>query len=540
MIDERNPTSSLPPAARFAWRGGLAALALAALLPARASAQVAPNTGFNAERMRLALDSSGIIDAEWGAVPEHLTFDVGLWFDDEHNPITVYQLNDGNQLGAILQNRFDGAVMGSIGLFGFAELGLEIPFILAQSAPSTIAGATSTPLPSISSASLSDIRFSPKFQVLWSQTHYVDIALIPAFTLPSGGGSSYAGEKGAAFSPEVAISKKFDYGFRAATNLGVLLRRSEQFLNQSVGNELEARVDVGYRFQEANASWIPLELDLGVSGATSTAHPFQTANEKSMELRGEATYRAADWVSVFLGPGFGFGHGVATPDWRIYFGARFYFGGNSLASKPEAPVIATAPVIETPPAPAPAPAPPAAEPAKPAPAPEPKAETPPAPAPPAAAPAPAPAPAAAPAPAPMAKMVDGKIEIIQSVAFENGKDIIQESSFPLLDNVAEVMKGHPEIKQFRVEGHTDNQGKAAGNLELSVKRAKAVVRYLIGKGVDPAQLTFEGYGQSKPIADNATKEGRATNRRVEFHVVGAGDKSDSKSGSTAGTEAKGQ
>ncbi len=70
--------------------------------------------------------------------------------------------------------------------------------------------------------------------------------------------------------------------------------------------------------------------------------------------------------------------------------------------------------------------------------------------------------------------------------------------------------------KLRVEGHTDNQGNAAANQGLSEKRAQAVVVWLTAHGVAAARLTAKGFGQTKPVAENGTEEGRAKNRRVEL------------------------
>ena len=70
-----------------------------------------------------------------------------------------------------------------------------------------------------------------------------------------------------------------------------------------------------------------------------------------------------------------------------------------------------------------------------------------------------------------------------------------------------------------IEGHTDNKGKASKNMELSDRRARSVLNYLVGKGVASERLDAQGYGDSKPVASNKTSKGRAANRRVEFHIV---------------------
>jgi outer membrane protein OmpA-like peptidoglycan-associated protein len=90
-----------------------------------------------------------------------------------------------------------------------------------------------------------------------------------------------------------------------------------------------------------------------------------------------------------------------------------------------------------------------------------------------------------------------------------------------LRNVAAVIKNHPEVTAVVVEGHTDNQGSAAHNKDLSQRRAEAVMLFLTQNGVDRARLRAAGFGPDRPIMDNRTKAGRAANRRVEFRIDGA-------------------
>ena len=72
---------------------------------------------------------------------------------------------------------------------------------------------------------------------------------------------------------------------------------------------------------------------------------------------------------------------------------------------------------------------------------------------------------------------------------------------------------------IEIAGHTDNSGSAALNLQLSNARAKAVVDYIASKGIDKSRLVGKGYGMTKPVASNATKDGMAQNRRVEFTIL---------------------
>jgi outer membrane protein OmpA-like peptidoglycan-associated protein len=129
-----------------------------------------------------------------------------------------------------------------------------------------------------------------------------------------------------------------------------------------------------------------------------------------------------------------------------------------------------------------------------------------------------------------------KLEILDSVYFKLNKAIIEARSFPLLDNVASILKGHPELKAVRIEGHTDSQGDDTSNLKLSQARAEAVRDYLVKKGVEAGRLTPLGYGEARPIATNDTKEGRAKNRRVEFNLGEAASSTIKKNDTGPGTD----
>ena len=108
---------------------------------------------------------------------------------------------------------------------------------------------------------------------------------------------------------------------------------------------------------------------------------------------------------------------------------------------------------------------------------------------------------------------------LKNINFETGSDKITPESYNSMDKMAEILKENPTMV-VEVGGHTDNTGDAKKNLELSQKRAKQVMNYLISKGVDAKQMKAVGYGETKPVADNATDEGKSLNRRVMFTVIG--------------------
>ncbi len=120
---------------------------------------------------------------------------------------------------------------------------------------------------------------------------------------------------------------------------------------------------------------------------------------------------------------------------------------------------------------------------------------------------------------------DGRLEILDKVYFRTNRDVIQRRSHALLLNVAQVLNNHPEITRVRVEGHTDARGRREYNMNLSQRRAEAVVRFLVRRGeVDEGRLEAQGFGPDRPIVENASSRAEhAQNRRVEFNLVGATD-----------------
>jgi OOP family OmpA-OmpF porin len=107
---------------------------------------------------------------------------------------------------------------------------------------------------------------------------------------------------------------------------------------------------------------------------------------------------------------------------------------------------------------------------------------------------------------------------LEGVNFDTGKSEIKSMYFDILDNIVDFMKRNPDLN-FSVEGHTDNRGDETYNRMLSADRAKSVMEYLVKEGIGQERLSSTGYGFSKPIAPNTTREGRTKNRRTEFTRV---------------------
>jgi outer membrane protein OmpA-like peptidoglycan-associated protein len=205
-------------------------------------------------------------------------------------------------------------------------------------------------------------------------------------------------------------------------------------------------------------------------------------------------YRRLGDVLIRAGGGSGLTAGIMSPELRLVLGAVY------------APARPAAPSVEVEPA-EPAPSRPAPEPvAAPEPEPEPEDIQPSEPE------------------APRLATLDGdRIDIRDTVFFDSNRSVIQGRSHPLLDDVAAVLRAHPEITLLRVEGHTDTLGDAAYNKDLSQQRAQEVVTYLVAAGIAADRLVAVGFGEERPIDPANTREAHARNRRVAFFVAGRAD-----------------
>ena len=111
-----------------------------------------------------------------------------------------------------------------------------------------------------------------------------------------------------------------------------------------------------------------------------------------------------------------------------------------------------------------------------------------------------------------------KTFVLDDVNFETGKADLKPESFPVLDELVALLV-RKDDERIEIGGHTDNVGKPAANITLSMERAKTVMAYIITKGIDANRLTAKGYGSTIPVASNATAAGKAMNRRTEVKIL---------------------
>ncbi|OGQ77417.1 MAG: hypothetical protein A2289_25285 [Deltaproteobacteria bacterium RIFOXYA12_FULL_58_15] len=626
----------------------LAALLLTFAIPAGALAQHGEPRAFSVERLRPAMDGDGVIDAEWAAVPKHLDWAVAFWLGYANDPLVLTSEINGQteRVASLVEHRVSASLVGSMGLYGWVQLGVELPLALYQGR-GDLSDFNDNPA-SLTAAGIGDLRLSPKVQVLRASEHFVDVAVLLSLTLPTASSRAYLGERTLQFLPEAAVSKEIG-DIRLAANLGYRARRRSQTANLVVDDELTYRFGAAYDLESRLGK--PLEVAMTLSGSTGAKVPFERMNRNPAELLLAGKYKVLPTLTAFLGTGFGVVAGYAAPDFRIFAGVSFAV----LEEKPQVPApigdsdgdgltddVDKCPMeaedkdqfsdedgcpdldndgdgvldaddgapndpedkdsfedadgvpdldndqdgiadindkcpleaetrngyededgcpeqipdtdndgladtvdkcvdvpedrdgfedmdgcpdpdndadglidtMDT--------CPNASGPTENAGCPDsdrdgdgvvdrndncPD--------------VPGPAENSGCQAKQLVKISNERIEIMDKVYFDTGKDTIQEVSFQLLDNVAQVLNAHLEIAGIRIEGHSDSQGAAEFNKHLSQLRAEAVRVYLIGKGVDGKRLVAEGIGEERPIESNRSSRGRAANRRVEFHIVRA-------------------
>jgi outer membrane protein OmpA-like peptidoglycan-associated protein len=122
------------------------------------------------------------------------------------------------------------------------------------------------------------------------------------------------------------------------------------------------------------------------------------------------------------------------------------------------------------------------------------------------------------------KVQGNRILIREKVYFATNKDVVLARSFPLLQQVALLLRANPQLTKIRIDGHTDDRADDAFNMDLSQRRAGNVRKYLVEQaGIAAERLEAMGYGETQPVDTTKTAQGRENNRRVEFIVVETAD-----------------
>lgn len=485
------------------------------------------------------------------------------------------------KVGDLLPYRLDAHLLFAYQLHERLELAVDVPFTLLQGDNFDLLGeALGAPdfpgAAGVSRTTLGDIRVQPRVHLLDREKFPVGLSLVAEVRLPTGSGASFTGERGVLWAPRLAVEQRFTFlpvPFRVLGNVGVRLRPHAQYLNLLVDDELTLGAgavaelpNVG-RFMDVEGV---AEMHLG----TPLVRPFNFDQSDSLKTPWELLVgaRAKVWgnwgLELNLGRGINLSSGYGREALRVMVALRYDekfldsdgdgvpdvrdrcpteaedrdgFQDNDGCMDPDNDgdgVVDGEDGCPLEKGPKERKGCPERDsdgdgvtdefdkcPDKPGPkdydgcpdtdgdeVPDNEDDCPDQFGPPENNGCPFDSP-------PYVFVESDRIRIKGNVLFETGSAVIQKRSYPLLDEVATVLRKNPTLGPVRIEGHTDNRGSRTLNMSLSDKRARSVLEYLVSKGIDRKRLTSQGFGFDRPIATNDTALGRAKNRRVDFRLV---------------------
>lgn len=355
----------------------------------------------------------------------------------------------------IVDDLFVTNVQGAIGFTDWWSMGVNIPLVILETFYNPNVAAAAVTQQNFF-GKMGDVRVEMKFRFLDIERYKVGLSLVPYFYFPTGRSSTFLGN--GMWSPGGTLVFDADIKNRVflAFNAGYRNYARTRFDVSNTNAIINDTMTLGGGINvRITDSWAVLG-EVWSESVLSGFFKNQLQNPAEFMVMGRFTPQSVvKGLGVTLGSGRGITTGVGCPDFRVLAGVNYTH-------------------IHTP---------------------------------------------LPPPPVSVEAQVEEKIIITQKIHFEFDRSVIRSISFPILDDVASLLQRNPQIGKVRVEGHTDWIGSDAYNQRLSEARAKSVRNYLIQKGIEPARLEAVGYGESKPIADNNTVQGRARNRRTEFTVV---------------------
>jgi OmpA-OmpF porin, OOP family len=501
------------------------ALLVGALATAPALAQTAPVKTFDIEQVALSPGGQHSLLLSTGDILDKGALRLSLAAQYQHDPLVF--VVSGVRQGAVIGPRLSSHLAAAYGLTDDVELALQLPVVLAQVGDDLSTHGIAPVSGTVLGAPVLQGRFVLARQ---SPTAVADIGLNVSLALPLGSEAGLSQDPGAglAFNAGAGFGRDFGSFLRVGAEVSAVVRQ-----RNTLSTYAPRLIDqVGSYFSlGVSASTLGKGLRGELSARTLLA---LTETMSAVEVLAGARYPLPHNLEVFALAGPGFGHMPGNPLFRAFAGVSYRpFGParekEELKSAPEPAPVAPCPA----PAVVVAEAPPQvmdadhdgiadaddACPNEPGNAAQRGCPPPPEPAPAAPPPVASPPPPAEDESGKLAVLKAGRIEIRDQVRFATSKSEILADSFPLLEQVARILKDHPELVRLRISGHTDDRGQRAYNITLSQDRAQAVRRFLIERGVESSRLDAKGYGPDQPIATNADEAGRQKNRRVEFVSV---------------------
>lgn len=518
-------------------------LLLSLALPGAASADDPLARGIDPVAAKPAATMSGLLTLEGARVEDPGSFALGL-DADLVDGLLALKLGD-ERVGELIERRLDLHLTGAYVVADGIEVAVDLPFTVWQrDGFDRIEAETGFPAAAPSSSGVGDARLLGKFRLLDEARAPVTAAVIGEVRAPTGDGDSFLGDRGWVLAPRLAIERTFGEKLRLATEVGYRWREAPgRFLNLYAGDEVTLGVGGSYALPAVAflERWSALAEVTAATPARSPAVASGDALQNAAELLGGLRVGLGGCFegTVAAGTGIAADAGAGRESWRLLAGVRCVRvvhdrDGDGIDDAEDAcPDVREdrdgfedadgcpdpdndadgVPDVEDACPDLPGPKEydgcPDAD-GDEIPDREDRCPT-----------VPGPAkfdgcPVEGP---PYVKIEEKTLELAASVRFDSGRDTVTADSKPVLDEVAATLQAHPELKKVRVEGHTDSQGSRKFNLDLSRRRARAVVNQLVRRGVAAERLDSEGFGEDRPVATNRTALGRAKNRRVELAIV---------------------
>jgi outer membrane protein OmpA-like peptidoglycan-associated protein len=475
-----------------------------ALLLLATTVATARGDGLDGERFVPSVGAEGTFVDEHPAVPSHLGWSLGLFLNFADDQIVLRDAA-GTVASRPLHTGLTTDLTASLGLFGWAELGIGLPLHLVYDGDLYTAGTARLD----ASPGIGDLRMVPKLALLrrGDLRRHVLLGLAVPVSFPTGSDEAARGAGGFTVQPELLfafhtgkLGLGFDAGYRVRSHHPADLPWGDEiaidpWLSFALSRALTLRVE-GFAAKQVNAN---------VAGA-----------DFPVELLAGIDYAIGNW-DLYLGASRGITDGIGDPAIRIIGGVRYRHDaprhegfedsdGDGILDKddrcrdepededgfededgcpdPDNDEDGIPDAQDE--------------------CPELKGDR---------------AHDGCPAKT-YVKIENGRVFIFGKVQFATNSARIDHRSEPLLDQISQALNANPGVGSVRVEGHTDNVGDARFNQRLSEERAAAVREALIHRGVDSDRLTPRGYGETRPIAPNKSPAGRAKNRRVEFILTG--------------------
>lgn len=419
----------------------------------------------NADYIRPAFDGGKFVITSQSQGLYQWGYNLGFNLQYAFEPVElVPATGSAARVAGVIDDFLVGHFTGAVGLTDWLDVGIDVPiavyetffnFVHRDASQCIVTAAC----PKQTKTKMGDILFAVKLRLLDSDRHTFGLAIQPFFLFPTGSGYYFTGygqfSGGGKLVADVNINRKIFL----ALNVGYQVLQNVNYAPDT------AFATTNDQLFFSLGSNIPIGKNFAALmefyGQTLAKGPFRHTIQSPFEFLIGARYEPGvvkRWGFSMLG-GTGLSRGFGAPEWRAM--AQVAYRNTKVVELEDetlSPVSVEAPYEE-------------------------------------------------------------KIIIMQKIHFAFNKWDIRPVSYPILDDIVRVLEQNPQIRRLRIEGHTDWIGSDEYNMRLSQRRAESVRHYLIKKGISPDRLTAVGYGESRPVADNNTDEGRARNRRTEFTVL---------------------